>query len=330
MRALVAAVLVLTVLWGGYWFAGSRALERAAEDWFAAQAAAGRVAERQDLSVAGFPSRFDLTVTAPRLADPQSGWGWEAPFVQVFSLTYKPWHVIAALPNEQRLTTPGDTITLTSAKAQASLVVEPGTDLTLDRSVLVGEAITAAASSGWTIGAEAARLATRQDPARTDAHEIGLEVANLALDESLVAALERQSDLPGRISLVRLDAIAGLTAPIDRHFADKSPRLREVEVKEGLVRWGDLAIFARGTLTTGPDGLAQGRIDIRVENWRKALPAARAAGLLTPDMARTLERGLEAVAQAGGNADVLALPLTMQDGWMALGPLPLGPAPRFD
>jgi Uncharacterized protein conserved in bacteria (DUF2125) len=38
---------------------------------------------------------------------------------------------------------------------------------------------------------------------------------------------------------------------------------------------------------------------------------------------------LAALAQQGPNPNVLALPLTMADGWMTLGPFPLGPAPQL-
>ena len=101
MRALVWVVIAVAVTWGGYWFVGARALETGAQAWFQAQTEAGLVAERSDLSVSGFPNRFDLTVTDLRLADPDAGFGWTAPFVQILSLSYKPWHIIAAFANQQ-------------------------------------------------------------------------------------------------------------------------------------------------------------------------------------------------------------------------------------
>ena len=54
MRRLIWAVLAVSGLWGGYWFVGSTALERAARDWLAA-AAPGVTAASVD--VAGFPNR---------------------------------------------------------------------------------------------------------------------------------------------------------------------------------------------------------------------------------------------------------------------------------
>ncbi|MDZ4134328.1 MAG: DUF2125 domain-containing protein, partial [Paracoccaceae bacterium] len=111
MRVLLAVVLGLAMLWGGYWFVGARALEQGGAAWFADQTAQGRIAMRDSFGVRGFPNRFDLTVEGLRLADPATGYGWQAPFVQIFSLTYKPWHIIAALPPEQQFQTPGQAIT---------------------------------------------------------------------------------------------------------------------------------------------------------------------------------------------------------------------------
>jgi hypothetical protein len=38
---------------------------------------------------------------------------------------------------------------------------------------------------------------------------------------------------------------------------------------------------------------------------------------------------MAALAKASGDPTVLNLPLVLEDGWMSLGPLPLGPAPMM-
>ena len=76
MRAILWLVLGLGVVWGSYWFVGSNVVENAAIDWFAHAADQGIAATEDGISVAGFPNRFDMTVTNPHLADPATGWGW--------------------------------------------------------------------------------------------------------------------------------------------------------------------------------------------------------------------------------------------------------------
>jgi hypothetical protein len=329
MRALMAVVLTLAALWGGYWFVGSRALERGAEAWFAGAAAQGFVAERESLSVQGFPSRFDLTVNGLRLADPSTGFGWQTPFVQVFSLSYKPWHVIAALPNTHIVTTPFEDITLASAKLQGSFIVKPLPALPLDRIAVVGENMRGNSSLGWQIGAQTVRFATRLTDNDGLAHEIGFEATNIAPDPVMLAALAG-ADLPALVDMFRLDAVATFSAPLDRFFAASHPRVTGLDVRESVIRWGDLSLIAKGRLIADAGGLAEGRIDFRIKNWRKALAIAVAAGSITPEVAPTYENGLTLLAAASTDPETLDLPLIFANGRMSLGPLPLGPAPRLN
>lgn len=328
MRALLVVVLIVSGLWAGYWYLGSQAMERGVTGWFTAQEGGPLQAEHQGVTVAGFPNRFDLTVTEPRFADGASGLGWRAPFAQVFMMTWKPWHIIATLPNEQTLSLPGQEVALTSASFQASAVLVPGTDLTLDRSALAADTLTLTSSAGWDIAAATLRLGLRRTPDRATAQELALELTTLSPPADITAGLAA-ADLPERIDLVRVDSILGLSAPLDRHFGQNAPTLQDITLREGLIRWGDLVLSASGTLTPAADGTPEGRIDLQVENWRKLVPLFLAAGVIQPTQSDAVTRALELLAQQGGNPEVLPLPLTFQRGWMSLGPLPLGPAPQL-
>jgi hypothetical protein len=121
--------------------------------------------------------------------------------------------------------------------------------------------------------------------------------------------------------------VADLTAPLDRHVRTSAPQVEKLTLREGLLRWGDLVISAAGDVVPNADGQAEGRIDIRVEQWRHLVPVLVAAGLITADAAPTVTRALELLVQQGNDPSVLTLPLAFQQGRMSLGPLPLGPAP---
>ncbi|MGB8812432.1 MAG: DUF2125 domain-containing protein [Paracoccaceae bacterium] len=329
MRALWTVVMGLGLLWGGYWFVGSQAVERGAESWFADQAAQGMIATRDTLVVRGFPNRFDLTVEGLHLADPASGYGWRAPFVQIFSLTYKPWHVIAALPPSQSFQTPFQDVTLTSDKLQGSVVVVPGTALALDRVTAVGDGLALRSSLGWLLAAKQARFGTRPDPADANAHEIGFEVSGLVPDPALMKVLAGQTNLPPEIEVVRLDSTATLSVPLDRYVAETTPALNKLVIREGLIRWGSLVFFAKGSVVPDAQGFAEGRIDLRIEDWRQALAAAVAMGVIKPEIAPTLDQALGLLAQQSGDPDVLNLPLSFQSGQVSLGPIPLGRGPQL-
>lgn len=324
MRVLLWVSLGLVALWSGYWFVGQRALDRATVNFFQSASRQGLVAEMAGHRIAGYPNRFDLTIEAPHLADPVKGMDWSAPFVQILSLSYKPWHVILAFPPEQVLTTAQDRLTITTdGKLQASLVVKPGPDLSLDRTTLVGTGLALHAERGARLTAGEVRFATRLDPTRTNTHEIGLEVTDLAPDPALTAALP---DLPPVIGRIRLDAFAGFSTPIDRHARQLRPELTAFTLREGILTWGGLSIFVKGDLVFDR-GVPDGRLDVRIEGWRHLVGLMTATGMVKPEVAPTVERMLETLAVQSGDGTALNLPLVFAAGQMRLGPLPLGPAP---
>jgi hypothetical protein len=327
MRKLVFLLIVVTVLWSGYWFAGSTAIRNAATDWFAAQGATGVQVENSSLSVAGFPNRFDLTVDDLRFADPASGFGWQAPFVQIFAMTWKPWHIIAALPPEQEVVLPDQTITLTSEGLRASVRARPATDLPLAMAIIESGPFAAASSQGWTTGADKAVLSLGASEGKPATYDIAADIAGLAPDPALLRQIAPDGGLPPTISVVTLRATATLTAPLDRHAGDTNPRLAAVDLTDMTLTWGDVALTAAGSIAPDDQGYAAGRIAITVTNWRKVMPVLVASGTVKPELARTVETMLDGLARQSGDAEVLKVPLVMEGGWMSIGPLPLGPAP---
>jgi hypothetical protein len=327
MRALLWVVVAAAVTWGGYWFAGARALETAAQTWFRTQTDAGLVAEHSALSVSGFPNRFDLTVTNLRLANPATGYGWTAPFVQILSLSYRPWHIIAAFAKQQQVQTPWQDLAVASDKLQGSVVFVPGTNLALDRLTVAGDGMRVTSDLGWTVGVDKLRFATRQVESNGTRHEIGLEMLGLQPDPGVTAALP---DFPETLEKLRLDAIVTLRVPLDRRAGQSYPRASHVDVKEVRLVWGTLVLSGSGSVAAAADGLAEGRIALRLTNWRDAMPLAVAAGLITAEVAPTWQNMLALLAAQTGTPEDLDLSLIFARGRASLGPFPLGPAPRMN
>lgn len=324
MRGLLWITGVLAALWGGYWWVGSSATEQAAVQWFADQQAQGYNARYETLGVQGFPNRFDLTVTGLHLADPARGLGWDSPFAQVFAMTWKPWHLIAALPGGQTFTLPDQNVTLDGTELRGSLLLVPGPDLALNEIVATGEALRLTSTAGWSLGADKAVLSTRQHPTPLNTHRLGLQISGLAPDPAFASA----AGLPAQLDEVHLDALATFSAPIDRHSGETRPRLTQLTLTEAHLNWGGLKLSAQGNLAADATGFAAGQIDLRVEDWPALPQLLTAMGVISPDFAPTLAKGLAAFAK--GDPQVLTLTLTAKDGRMSLGPFPLGPAPYWN
>lgn len=328
MKALTWLVAIVSGLWFGYWWIGSTAVQNSVEKMLA-NPPAGVTLAHDSVQVEGFPNRFDLSVTAPSFSDPAAGIAWKAPFLQVFSMTWKPWHFIAALPHTQEFTIAGDRIDLASARLVGSLLLKPGVDLALNEATIEGETLALGAQSGWGLTLGKVVLASREDPSLQNTHRIGVEASSLVLGPQLMAKIA-EAGLPPEISELHLDSYASLSAPIDRHAGETRPRLTAFDLREAHLTWGNFAIAAKGKLSAGPDGVAEGEIVFDITNWRNLPPLLVAVGAIPPGFAKGLTSGFEAMTKAQTDPDKLTLTLKAAAGRLSLGPFPLGPAPKFN
>jgi hypothetical protein len=335
MRKLLFLILAGTALWSGYWYVGSNAVRDGVVGWFADAARQGITAENAGVSVAGFPNRFDLTIDAVKLADPVSGTGWQAPFVQVFAMTWKPWHIIAALPPEQVITLPDQVISVASSDLKASLRAKASTDLPLAEVRFAGASLDLSSDRGWTVGLGEFTVGLRADEALgPSSYEFGFDLAPLTPAPAFLEAVKAvtipdlpPSDLPEVVDALWGSLYLSFSAPLDRHAGDVQPYLRRVEINQLNLTWGALATSASGVVEADGNGYAAGRVTVQVTNWDRLPAVLVAAGVVEPEVAPTILRGMQALAAQSPDLKVLSLSLVMEDGRMNFGPFPLGPAP---
>ena len=328
MRLLTLLVLLAALAWSGFWLLGYGALTAAVPIWFEDRRADGWVAEYDTLSVSGFPSRLDSTLENLTLADPQTGVAWEAPFFNMHALTYRPNHVIAVWPNTQSLAIPGEKLSVTTSDMRASLVLDPGTDLTLNRANLAIESLGVTSTANWQLAASAINLAMHRDAENTSTYRVAFKADTLTPPVGF--ALPNGIDLPRSFSSFRADLTASFDRPWDRTAIEKSrPQPVALDLTLAEIIWGDLQLHAAGNVTIDTSGFPTGEITIRAVNWRDILDVARHSGHLPVPVIDTVEQALGFVAQLSGKANELDIPLTFANGATKLGPLPIGPAPRI-
>jgi hypothetical protein len=330
IRALTVAVLVAAVGWSAYWFVGARLLDRGVEAWLEDRRVEGWVAEAAETRVRGFPNRFDLTLTEPQFADPETDLAWAAPFFQVLMLSYRPSHVIAVWPGTQTVSTPFERIEVTSDDFRGSLRLDALSSLALEDATFVAEGVGLAAGSGWQAGLGTGRLAMRRVPATEATYEVGVEALDLEPAEAARRGVDRAGALPETIETLRLDAEVAFTAPWDRAAIEVArPQPTAIDLRELRATWGRLDFRAAGELAVAPDGVPTGEIAVKAVNWREMLAVGVASGSVPESLAEPLERGLSALAGASGSPDTLDVSLTFRDGRVFYGFVPLGPAPRL-
>jgi hypothetical protein len=330
MRKLITLILVVSGLWAGYWFVGSTAVERELTSWLSDRQSEGWIAEFETLNTRGFPNRFDTTITDVRLADTRTGVAWQAAFFQIFALSYKPNHIIAVWPDEQSLSTPYQRIAISNDKMRGSVVFEAGTALTLDRSDLELENFGLRSNLGWSARVGKGQLSTRQTNSNDNSYRIWFEASAVYPSAAMLARLDPASVFPDVFDTLTIDTTLTFDAPWDRFAIEQNrPQITHLNLTELHAIWGNLDLRAAGKLTVDAHGIPSGEITIKAKNWRDMLKIAVDTGAVPNSLIMIVTRALEVLAKMTGDPNTLDAPLTFSNGHIALGLIPLGPAPRL-
>lgn len=327
MRLMLWIIAGLTALYCGYWAVASRVIRAGAE----AAIARMRAEETADVAafgLAGFPARFDITLEAPRFASRDGTFHWSAPEIRLYALSYRPQHVIAILPPQQRLGIGRETVAVTSQAFSASAVFGLAAAVPLDHAQTVGKAVVLSSDAGWGLAVDELRAAVRRGEDET-IQRVGIELLGLTLSGAPAEVVTAGGALPARGERLYLDATLGLDRPLDRFAVAEGLRVQSAEITALALDWGPAGFSGQGRVALSAEGVPEGRVELSLRNWRAVLRLGVALGLLRPETAPTVERAAESLARMGDDAEVLTLPLVFAGGQMSLGPVPLGPAPRF-
>jgi hypothetical protein len=350
MRAIIVLCLAAAVLWCGYWFVGSSALQGQLSDWFDQRRDEGWQADYSEIAVNGFPNRFDTTISDIALTDPGTGVSWEAPFFQLLTLSYKPNLIRAVWPLTQAIATPNTRYDILSKNMQGSIRVgaEPSIPLEDARFVIDGPRIR---TNEWLTEAEALELYFRgiessvNRPGQSDASEdqtprktaIGensykffLDTKNLILPVRVRRLLDPAGLQPDSIKKIRLDATIGFDKQWDLSAIEESrPQPHSIKLRVARATWGKLDLRAAGDLNIDKGGRATGEVTIKAKNWREILEIIERSGLLPKSFIPLIERALEVATGFSGPSNSLDIPLSFDAGRISIGILPLGQAPLF-
>lgn len=330
MRRLLILPLALAVAFAGYWLMVARGVEGGFRNWFAERGADGWVAEYGSLSTSGFPRRFETVLTDITIADPETGVAWTAPRFAVEADAFKPHRITATWPEVQTLASPIERITITSEGMDARVEFVPRTRLELR--AIEGSLAGAMLSStlGWETRIERGGLSATARNGRRNAYTIRFTASNVTPSDDLRRSLDPARLLPDVIDGVVMVADVAFDAPWDRYAIEEArPQINSLDLGNLQAQWGGIELRAAGNLKVDSEGVPDGRITVKVTNWRDLLQVAGNAGLLPAPLMPTIERAFEIIAGLSGPPDTLDAPLTFSSGIVSFGPVPLGRAPRL-
>lgn len=316
MKRYVGLVVVAAVLWSGFWAVQAWSARSELVGWFEDRRADGWTATYSDITLRGFPSRIDITVTDPVLLDPERGTGWQAPFLQILGLSYNRDHVILAFADSQQVTTPEGVTDITSDGLRASLVKD---------------------------GDVVQRLNLEAEVLNVTTPDQGVALAGLLMnfhqlagaEYSLVLAADglatQQTGLgSGGADTLEVRADLGFDQPwtLKALSADR-PQPVALDLSRANYRHEGLELDVAGRVTADNKGRMDGSLTVRAVNWQALLEQAKDSGTLPREVANLMRDALSVAAGLSGRKDTLDLPLTFRRGDVSLGMIPLGKAPRL-
>lgn len=331
-RLAVAAALVLlliTVGASGAWLWSRQALEDSIARWRGEQIERGYAVDYGGPHFGGFPFTLSVTFEAPSVITPQ-GLTWQGPPVQGEARLWDPFAIDLAFPGVHRLSLAEGAETrqahITAETATGRIVLESdgqveSARIDLGQLVLRGEGLDSVAMQRLT-----ARLGPLR-PGQGDALEeldfvaevidvqlppgrgdlLGDQLARLSFDSTIVGGIP-----PGKPEVA-------LPAWRDRGSAWRFRRLAAL--------WGPLNLQAEGELRLDAALRPEGQLDARLKGAGAIIERLAASGKIKPEAALAAQLAVAALGRPDSETGetVLAVPISLRQGMLYLGPIPLVP-----
>ncbi len=321
---------IMATIWSVVWLLGSLATERVIGAWLTQQEAAGWVVAYDNIATTGYPVRFNTEITGLDLADPFTGWAWQAPVFHIAQPSYQPHNVTATWPEAHQLATPFETLDLQSMKTEARLQVQPGANFAIDSAEATIQSLIVRSDFGWSSEVEAANAIITREEGDAARYEIDLRATGYTPAGDVLRMLDPAGVLPERIETFTINGVMGFARDWDLSALEQSrPAITRIELAELNATWGDLALRASGDLDVDANGIPTGEMTVRAQNWRDMVALGVNAGAIPEAFRGTLETGLSLIAGLSGRPEDIDTTLGFEDGQVYLGPIPLGPAPVF-
>jgi hypothetical protein len=334
MRAFLLSLLVIvavaTIGWLAWWPVAAWHDAATLERWREARVAEGWQADWRARRLGGFPERVEIHLIEPAVADPDTGWAWQAPGLVRVRARLAPWTdapLRILLPARQRVASPTGRVDITSEALEARLW-RSGRERRLLRAELDIADLVALSTADWQLAIGEGRIAAR---ALEDAPQIlalSLDMRGVVPPARLIGVLERAGQRGAVIQEATGQVRVTFDRPWDARALDvRRPQPERVTVERLAMRWGELELEVAGALEIDAEGRPEGQLTVRVTRWREWLAAAEASGALPGGLRRALEAALEGLSQLQMHPRQLDVPLRFEGDRIRLGPVPIAASP---
>lgn len=312
------------------WFGWATLTQRMVHVWLDMREADGWVVTRSDVSVTGFPLAFETRLSDVSLADPSTGLAWAAPVFTFRHAAWDPSRIEAVWPDRQTISSPFETLTLTATALSSVLDVQPMAHLALTASQTRMSGLRIDSSLGWHSQLAEGRIDMIRDTAPEPRYTLRFEATDLVPASEITRLIDPTGLLPEAIPVVRTEARVSFDRPWDLSAIETTrPQPTRIELNEARAEWGMLMLRLSGAVDIDDAGRPTGEVAIRAQNWPVMLDMAERAGLLPTAMRPTVEGVIGFLAGMSGRREDLDVTLRLDQGFVFLGPLPIGEGPRL-
>lgn len=330
MIRLLKVCVALALIWSLYWMAAGYGVRRAVAGWFEQRSQLGWRAEYGDSATTGYPLRHVTTLAGPALADPRTGVAWQADWLSIDSPAIWPGYQTLRFPaTAQRLSYFDQSVAVFANDLIANLKLRPGAQLELQEMAVTSGPWQVVGDTGPDMSAQALILAMTQTQL-PEQYDIKVDADAFSPGPRLRDLMSDAHSLPDSFDALHLDMSVAFSRPWDMTAVEQDrPQPRMINLKLAELGWGDLRFLAAGRVEVDTEGLPTGAVTIKADNWRDILNMAHTAGTIPTAVLGPVEKVLGLLAGLSSNPDALDIELKFGNGKMAVGPFPIGPAPRL-
>ena len=330
MRRVIGYATLATLLWSAYWLGMTWTLRSAYLDWLADQRSRGWIAGVAGIESGGFPTRHAFRLHAPSLADPHTGLAWSADWIDLETPALLPRRLgVIFSPGEQRVSIYDRSFALTTTGMRAGLRLGPGEPSQLRQIGLAADILDLADPLGRKISVSGLELSMTQLET-PESYRISLHAAGLSYPDGNSTSNDPPAAIQRSFDRLAIRATVAFDRPWDLHALERRrPQPRQISIELAEIHMGDLGLQMVGNIAVDQTGSPSGEVTIRAADWRHALAAARASGLVHPERFNVAAHALDLVSRFGGDPETLDVTLRLREGNVALGPVPLGTMPKL-
>jgi hypothetical protein len=312
---------LVALLWAGYWFVAATKLKSEVlkliqnantEPWSVVYS---------DISLRGFPNRFDITINDLKFEHADFNISWSLPYFQILSLSYKPNHLILAFPKRQIIRKRQQNMIFDSARMLASISFEDYKFNKLNKFVLDIENSELALADGTKLKANSSTFAIRTQKTKNNTYQAGIRSNGISIDTPHNYSFGQAFVWPQDEVSLKIDTQISFAKAMKIKTKNLPPVIK-LKVNTAEIISPNFMMGSTAELSYLADGLPNGNIHIRVSNWSDFLQKSIKKN-------SNLYDNLKFIFKLANDSDELKLDFKIKKGNIFLGPILLGTFPEL-